>query len=207
MTMAHLIAGRSDYVRIESPDQVEPGDSVFEVVRYGQRDSDIKFNELRVVTVERMAVKAVRVGSPGSPIKLSFKTLVMRAPDAKAKTGGVVRRLPAPASAPPPVASQSPDFAAYIEMTRDVLQEVRASLRSVSDKKAEVIARAGPLETQHRARIEQLQTELEKAMTARQRDKACADAAIEALDAQAAELEGRITGIESMLRAVCPDAL
>ena len=49
------------YVKVECPEQVEPGDIVYEVVRFGTREEDVKYNELRVTRVERQAVQVVKL--------------------------------------------------------------------------------------------------------------------------------------------------
>jgi hypothetical protein len=197
----------SDYVKVERPEQVEPGDHVYEIVRFGTRETDVKYNELRVMSVEGKAVRAVRVdGARSQPVKIAFHALVMRADPPRT---GVVRRLPerpqsalVPVDGPPSTPGDA--FSAYIDMSRELLDELRSEIAGVSQSRARVVAEIEPLEAAHRKQVESLETQLASIREQHQRERAVADAALGALDARRAALDARINGLEAMLKAVNP---
>lgn len=191
------------YVKIERAEQLEPGDMVYEVVRWGSAPDHVKYNAHKVMSVERQAVRAIRVdGQHQRPIKLSFKSLVMRAPDNDVRTA-VVRRLPAPAApSPPPSSSCADSFAAFRELSRGVLDEARVELRSVAEARQRVGAELEPVMTAHRRKIEALEAKLGEAREALAQDQRLAEEAVAALDERRAELETRIHALEGMIAAV-----
>jgi hypothetical protein len=205
------------YVKVERGEQLEPGDVVFEVVRFGVRVEDVKYNEMRVMSVERGAVRAVHLNKPGSrSVKLAFHALAIRIPDRPPLLADNVRKLPPPpptlADAPPPTLADAPppppslsasaSFAAYVDLTTGVLDEARVELRNVSDSRARVIAEMDPISQAHRKQVEALEAKIQEARETFERTRKVSVAALAALDAKRAELDARILALEGMLKAV-----
>lgn len=225
MTSAHLIDENSEFIKISGPEEIEPGDIVYEVVRYGTGPKDVRYNEHKVLGVERGALRAARLDAKGRvqhPIKLSFHALVRKrpiveespSPRTQVITPGVVRRIGQRQSGrknaivtPPPKASDqtaqpSADFAAYLEMSREILSCARRELQALSEKRAIVAAEIEAIDARHKRQIEALETQIASLRQDHQRDRGCGVAALEAMGGQREALEARIGSLESMLQAV-----
>lgn len=194
----------SAYVKLESPEQIEPGDIVYEVVRFGTREEDVKYNELRVTRVERQAVQVVKLnGARGTrPIKMAFHSIMIR----PRECGPVVRRLAAVAApaivAAPPVPRASESFGAYVELTTGILEEARAELRGLDDARDSVRERFEVIEKAHRKRVEELERELANVREVYERDRQLASVAMESVGGRRVAVEGRVAALEAMLKAV-----
>lgn len=206
-----------NYVRIEDPSDVEPGDIVYEVVRFGHGDTDIKHNEMRVMSVERRAVVALRAGGPrGSrPIKMPFTALVRRAPmiEERDKPAPIVlthrmrngarvtvrdvSHLEEQAPPPPPDA-----FAAYLEITQGLVQELRTELDGLDARKAELEKKREALGTTHRQEVDLLNERLRCLNHAHQKRDVLLLDEIEQLEQKRQPLTAKVDSIESMIAAV-----
>lgn len=227
MTSAHLLDENSEFIKISGPEEIEPGDIVYEVVRYGTGPKDVRYNEHKVLGVERGALRAARLDAKGRvqhPIKLSFHALVRKrpvveespSPRTQVITPGVVRRIGQRQSGvtkksaivtPPPKASEqtaqpSADFAAYLEMSREILSSARRELHALAEKRAIVAAEIEAIDARHKRQIEALETQIAALRQDHQRDRGCGVAALEAMVLQREALEARIGSLESMLQAV-----
>lgn len=203
------------YIRIDDPNQLEPGDSVYEVVQFGQNETDVKYNELRVMSIERKAIVALRQAGPrgGRPIKLPFSALVMRVPAVEPRaSNAIVATVPKRAhailrSVPEPVAvaivPQKPDaFAAYLELSEGFLQELRLELDGLDDEKAELEKERDELETNYRQEVDKLNELMRKLNHAHHKEHAALDGRIDAIEQRRAPLQDKVKGIETILVTV-----
>lgn len=206
------------YIRVEKPEQLEPGDTVYQVIRHGTREEDVKYNEMRVMTVERRAVQALRHGGPrGSrPITLPFTSLVIRAPeslDRKELThradirpihAHVVVRATAQADAIETLAArEKPDaVATCAELIDTLLQDLRIDLESLDEEKAELQNELSGLDTAHRQELERLNELVRKANHQHQKKATQLQERLDDVEERRAPLQKKADSIESMLSAV-----
>lgn len=178
---------------------------MYEVVRFGTREEDVKYNELRVTRVERQAVQVVKLGGARGtrPIKMAFHSIVMRAGERERfAQQSVVRQLPMPPIVAAPVPRASESFGAYVELTTGILEEARAELRGLDDARDSVRARFEVIEKAHRKHIEELERELANVREVYERDRQLASVAMESVGGRRVAVEGRVAALEAMLKAV-----
>lgn len=210
MSKGAFIAGEKtanlDLVKVEGS-CLEKGDIVYEEVRFGNGDADVKLNKFRVLSVERFACRAARVGaSETQPVKLTFSKLLMeRKPETKpAGTRKLAAVLSHPSAHQPHRSSQPADdqFAAWLEMGGSLIEEINAEQELLAKQRANFTANLEAIDTTHRKTIEQLEGELQRVREQHANDRALAVAGQEALDAKIARLAERKAALEKMLETV-----
>lgn len=216
---SHLMTQEAfNYVRLESPDQIEIGDSVYRVVRWGDGPNCVKHVEMRVLDKMRRAVVVAKEGGPkgASTTKVRFDELVIRAPEQPAAAAAVVKRLPIPKASVrrdepfamavidvefEPVAKTS-SMTTYIELTESLLQEMRGELDGIDGAKDAVAKELADLELGHRQRLEALAEQVRKEKHSHEKSRLVVQASIDALEQKRAPLSAEISRIETALSTV-----
>jgi hypothetical protein len=186
---------------------LERGEAVYEIVRYGKSDSDVKLKKLRVLDTDRgSALVEPYDGTPGErkaqQRRVQFTHLRME-PRAEAKldTRPRVKLVPAasetlPATKPAPaVAPKTSDsdgqFEAWKEMGLGLVADIKRDIATLGEQHAKISGDLEALDTRHRRTIEELERELLEARRAHEEDRA--------LTARLERAKERLKGIKSML--------
>lgn len=198
-------------VRIRSPEELERGDTVVEVVRFGASAVHCKYNQYEVLEVLRQAVRCRPIASSRKePVSISFSRLHRHAKDQPMPRPSTPKNDPAPSVAlvpPPPreapaepVSAPSGDaLEAWLDMGRELVADIDRERAGALASVDQVQHQLEQIDSVHRRRIEQLERELLAAKQDHTRDRAVASGRLEQLRAKVLLLDKRRAGIEQIV--------
>lgn len=194
---------------------IERGDVVYELVRFGKGESDLKLKKLRVLETDRgSATVEPYDGTAGEKraerrkVQLANLRMERPAPTPKFDNPPRVKLVPpandVPASSPKPPAtprtvSGDDQFEAWAEMGRELLAGITGEISGLTEQLAKIKADLESVDARHRRTIEELEQELVEARRAHEEDRALAAARKEALESKLERAKERLNGIRLML--------
>lgn len=211
-----------DLIRIDSPEQVEYGDLVYERVQFGIGPQHVKYNVYRVEEVQRKACVVTRMlndhgqgrarscGITGGTLTRMFNNLLIErkippVPDNINTPFTDIRKLSAVPHAepvkpepppPPPVANEA--FAAWVAMGESLLADIGRDREALARQRAAVENDVDRHDNEHAMRITDLEAQLEHAKASRERDAEAGLRRLEALDHRLAALESKSAVVEKI---------
>lgn len=207
-----------DLEPLEEGSQVQARQTVYEVVRFGPSPDHVKFNPCRVVKVERAACVVQRLDGAhgGRDIKLHFKRVMVKkkAPPLPERLNTPFAQLPQMlpqilmTASPPALVSVKPApaaptfsdaFDAWLEMGKELVNEIEAERRGVEGAKAVIRGELQRIDEQHQQRIEELERQAQEARAAHERERAVAADALEAAEQRLRGIEARRAGLSKVL--------
>lgn len=191
--MAMQAAATDQLYALESPLQVSPGDTVYEIVRYGRSESAVKHRPMRVQRVERAA--CLLEADNGMTIKMPFKRLRCTVPAPERK---VQLTVVEPASAPDPLPADDP-LTAWLEMGATLLDELRAKREQLITAQLAAEGETTHVVDTWQARITELESELRAARQEMERERERGRAKQHEIQQQIAALEARATRVRETL--------
>ena len=182
---------------IESVDQVEVGDTVFEVIRWGHREHETKLKPVRVIGVVR---SACRVESPSRPLPITipFGKLRCTKPPIPSKN----RRPLAPSEN----RSHAEDdaFRAWLDMGQGLLTDLDHERELLELERDEVSREASAAVQSARERVEDMEAQLRTARQEMERLREEGKARVVEIAAQIREVGERKSRIAATLSAAAP---
>lgn len=200
----------SKLLPIKHPNDVERGEHVYEMTRFGIAEHHVKFNEFEVLEVLRQAARCRPVDSQRkAPISIPFARLrrLPKDPMARPKTASTESAAAPVVMVPPPPRETTTQaagdaFGAWLELGRGLVAELGSDLSAANASAAQVAAQLDNIDAVHRRRIEQLEAELLAAKQDHARDRSVAQGRLDALRDKIETLEARRAGIASIVTPV-----
>jgi flagellar motility protein MotE (MotC chaperone) len=182
--------------RLESPSQVEVGDTVYEVIRFGTEDHHVKFKAHKVLKVERAACKLAHADH-GQPVKMAFHALMAERPKLSLDK---VRERPAVALVQPRAQPEDDAFSAWLDMGRGLIDELDVQREKLCDERERWNDEAEGIVAVHARRVAELEAQLRDARREMEAERARRKDAVRGLDEQIAALEARRTALSRVLK-------
>lgn len=178
---------RLDLIKLEDPNQISHGDTVYEAVRFGTGEDHVKYNAFRVERVERQAVLCNTLSQShrrGEPITLPFSRLLIKrpelppAPERLQRPFVGLRRLvptpkqepqPAPIDVPavivasPPEVNHDDAVQQWLDTGRNLLGGIEAEVKDAVRERDACDHELSRVDNLHHRRIEELEAQLESA--------------------------------------------
>lgn len=212
-----------DLIRIESPEQVEYGDLVYERVQFGIGPQHVKYNVYRVEEVQRRSCVVTRIlndhgqgrarsaGVTGATLTRVFNDLLIerKTPpvpeNINTPFAGIrklsavphaepVRQAPEPAAVP----SANEAFTAWVAMGESLLADIGRDREALARQRLTIENDVERTDKEHASGIAALERQLEQAKTARERDAEAGLRRLEALDHRLVALEARSAVVEKI---------
>ena len=170
--------------KLETPEQVRPGDTVYEVVRFGTGDQHVKFKPCKVIKALRGGCRVSREDGSNYTTTLAFGLLMCERP--KPTLQREPRERPVAAIVQLPERTEDA-FSAWLDMGRGLIDELDQQREALQDERealqdTEVSALLAQRVAELEAQLKQARRDME-AERERQRE------AMRSLDAQLAALD------------------
>lgn len=188
------------------PGSLERGDTVYEIVRWGNREGDYKYKKLKVIDSDGGTASVVDFDAKpgGMSRKIRYAELRMekpperpkKAPSAQVVRAVATRRTEANNVAMKPIGD---DFQAWLEIGRGLVGEMEANRSSLDEKKSALERELARIDAEHCAHIEQLEAALAATRDAHTKARAFVVSGLEHVNASIESLHERRKGLQTIL--------
>lgn len=214
------------YLRVRSAAQLHKGQPVWNLIRFGTKESDVHYKQASILEVMRAAVR-VKFLDDGREVVLRFNEIVTKVEvERRSTVPPAPTPLPPPTVAPPPRLEETPvapkntpppvhlvpkttppaskpqdAVDAWLDMGKDVLDTLSKDIDATLRLHSEAQTNLDNLDKTHRAEIARLEEELREAKQRHRQERSIIDNRVETTKIKLQTLKTRRDLINSVLTA------